>query len=94
MAAGDIAVNNSPGNLRCNAVIFAVCCEWDNGGARQVEIIPSHCVRERKRMSLTLSPYLSRNVFALQFELVATQKTHTQLGWGTKRAGIESALIL
>jgi len=36
VAAGDIAVNNSPGKLRCNAVIFAVCCDWNNGGAKQV----------------------------------------------------------
>ena len=87
MAAGDIAVNNSPGKLRCNAVIFAVCCEWDNGGARQVEI-PSHCIRERKRGSLTLSTYLYRNVFALQFELVATEKAHAQLkGAGNRERG-------
>ena len=38
VAAGDIAVNNSPGKLRCDAVIFAVCCNWNSGGARQVKI--------------------------------------------------------
>ena len=43
VAAGDIAVNNSPGKLRCDAVIFAVCCDWNKGVARQVKI-PSHCV--------------------------------------------------
>ena len=95
MAAGDIAVNNSPGKLRCNAVIFAVCCEWDNGGARQVGI-SSHCVRERKRSFLTLSTYF---IYFLQFELVATEKAHAQLkGAGEKgqqrKGEIKNALMM
>lgn len=35
VAVGNIAVNNSPGNLRCKAVIFAICCEWSRPGARK-----------------------------------------------------------
>ena len=69
--AGDIAVNNSPGKLRCNAVIFAVCCDWNNGGARQVKIPSSH--------------ELYRNVLALQYEQAATEKARSQLGGRRKR---------
>ncbi|XP_068724841.1 protein mono-ADP-ribosyltransferase PARP14-like [Montipora capricornis] len=36
VAVGDIAVNHSPGNLQCKAVIFAICCEWSKTGAREV----------------------------------------------------------
>ena len=37
VAAGDIAVNNQPGNLNCKAVIFAICSEWDSGNGRKVK---------------------------------------------------------
>ena len=38
VVAGNIAVNNSPGKLHCDAVIFAVCCNWNSRGARQVKV--------------------------------------------------------
>ena len=34
---GDIAVNTQPGNLKCKAVIFAICSEWDNGKGKKVK---------------------------------------------------------
>lgn len=37
VAVGDIAVITKPGKLKCNAVIFAVCSEWDNGKGKKVK---------------------------------------------------------
>lgn len=37
VAVGDIAVNNQPGNLKCKAVIFAICSDWDNGKGKKVK---------------------------------------------------------
>jgi len=36
VAVGDVAVNSQPGNLKCKAVIFAVCSEWDSGKGKKV----------------------------------------------------------
>ena len=76
VVAGNIAVNNSPGKLHCDAVIFAVCCNWNSRGARQVKvylrIVSENC------SSLTLSRDLYRNVFALWFEQAATEKAEAQ----------------
>jgi len=37
VAVGDIVVNNQPGNLKCKAVIFAICSEWDNGEGKKAK---------------------------------------------------------
>lgn len=37
VAVGEIAVNTQLGNLKCKAVIFAICSEWDNGKGKKVE---------------------------------------------------------
>lgn len=36
VAVGDIAVLSQTGRLNCQAVIFAVCCDWNNGQGRKV----------------------------------------------------------
>jgi len=36
VAVGDIAVLSQTGRLNCQAVIFAICCDWNNGQGRKV----------------------------------------------------------
>ena len=36
VAVGDIAVLSQTGRLHCQAVIFAICCDWNNGQGRKV----------------------------------------------------------
>ena len=82
MAAGDIAVNNSPGKLRCNAVIFAVCCNWNMDVAKQVKYL---LIVSQKSSSFTSSHELYRIILALQYEQAATEKAHAQLRLRRKR---------
>lgn len=36
VAVGDIAVLSQTGRLNCQAVIFAICCDWNDGQERKV----------------------------------------------------------
>ena len=36
VAVGDIAVLNQTGRLKCQAVIFAICSDWNSGKGKKV----------------------------------------------------------
>ncbi|KAK2554340.1 Protein mono-ADP-ribosyltransferase PARP14 [Acropora cervicornis] len=77
VAAGDIAVINSPGNLRCKAVIFAVCCEWDNGGARQVlKDLLQKCLQTASAQGAGSIAFPSIGTGTLQFPPVEVAKIY------------------
>ncbi|XP_022791105.1 poly [ADP-ribose] polymerase 14-like [Stylophora pistillata] len=53
VAVGDIAVVDQPGNLKCQAVFFAVCSEWESGkGKKVLKKIIRKCLEEATRAGM------------------------------------------
>ncbi|XP_078364642.1 protein mono-ADP-ribosyltransferase PARP14-like isoform X2 [Oculina patagonica] len=68
VAVGDIAVNNKPGNLRCKAVIFAICSEWDNGkGKKVLKRLLAKCLQEATNNGMASIAFPAIGTGTLQF---------------------------